>query len=110
VEEQILSQQLTQLSTKDTFNSDDNMDVDIEAVNSTSFNKKRSLSTPSTPDVIFLRRTRSTNATGDDDDDMKNSKDDNIPQYLQQQSANHFFEKILNETTMTTAVTVEDLR
>ena len=87
-EQQVLSQKLSQLSTKD--------DSDQEQQSST--NKKRSLSTPSTPDVTS-KKIR-----------IVDEKKDEIPAYLQ--TNNKYFDKIMTDHFMNSVSTInmEDLR
>ena len=91
MEEQVLSQNLSQLSTKD----------DGDQEQELSSNKKRPLSSPSTPDVASKKIWIV--------DDKRNKKDQ-IPEYLQ--PTNNAFDKIMKDHIINSAttITVEDLR
>ena len=91
MEEQVLSQKISQLSTKD----------DSDQEQQSSSNKKRPLSSPSTPDVAS-KKIRIV--------DNKKNKKDQIPEYLQ--PTNNAFDKIMKDHILNSAttITVEDLR
>ena len=88
VEGQILSQKLSQLSTKEI-----EEEEEAEKDNSVGSNKKRQLSTPATPDIVSKKLRQATEIDDEDDSHQDKNQEHNIPEYLT--TAKRFFDKVL---------------